>query len=501
MRPLIAVALALLPAICSGPPQQGQTIASVDGAFLADGALRVFQVDPLDSVIVADGFASWGFFDFSDDGKWLAYFRGSSSGRDTIEIVPATGGQPVTVVDATPEAWWSPGPATLAFTRSLSPPGRGELWVVSPGGPPVRITDAFAYDGHCGNSPAFSPDGSRIAYLEDTAGNGELGLVVATPDGARRELVRRPPGYAVRAFLWSPDGTRLAYAVNVPPQLGSIGSDEWWVADAATGSGVSLGKGSAVYWSPDGSRLFHIQNRVEGGSNYDDVHERAGDGTGDRIVATTAEGEKIDWAGWSPTGGSIAFVAGRFIGIPVRDALFTVVPGSPPAALPDVVVGDANRNPLISWSPDAAWLVLVRHDPATGNEALLLESRDGALRLAPAGAASASVRTFGWSSDGRLAYVLSNFPGSSVAPGGRAFAWAPYGSAVEATAQGVNVGDLEWTPHGALVGTGSRHVGGEDYEQPLLAWRAAQGEAVVVAKSVYGFRAARRHPDLFGRCK
>jgi dipeptidyl aminopeptidase/acylaminoacyl peptidase len=492
----VMMMLAACGTACSGGEQLGRKIASVDGAFVADGMLRVFQVDPLDSAAVArDAFAA---YDFSDDGKWLAYVRVSSPGQDTVEIVPATGGQPVSVGDAEPVAWWSPGPARLAFTRSPRQGAPRELWIVSPGEAPVRITAALAdHDSHCGDQHAFSPDGTRIAYLEDTDANGELRLVVATPDGNRRELVRPPAGRSLRALLWSTDGTRLAYVVNLRPQDGQTFPEEWSIVDATTGSIVSLGAGSRPSWSPDGTRLFHFASRLAGAGYVQDLHDRAGDGSDDRILESTPE--DVDWARWSPAGDRIAFVTGLFVfGAPLRDALFTVAPGSSVVSLPETVAGDSSRNPLISWSRHGEWLVLVRFDSATGKQALLLESPDGATRLSAPAAASGAVRTFGWSDDGRLAYVVSSLPGdSSVEPGGRAFAWAPSASPVQATADGVQIGLLEWTPRGALVGTGSRLVGGEEADTSLLSWPAGRGEAVVVAKSAYSFAAARRHPDRF----
>jgi hypothetical protein len=179
MHRSIAAVLASIAAACRGggaPPRS--TVATADGAFLADAALHVFQVDPVDSAVVASGFAAWNWYDFSDDGKWLAWWQEASSAKQTIQIVPATGRLPVSVVDAEyPQAWWAPGAARLAFLRipdlTRNAP---ELWVVAPGEPAVRITSALAPSDTklCGVAQAFSPDATQIAFLEDTAGNGEI---------------------------------------------------------------------------------------------------------------------------------------------------------------------------------------------------------------------------------------------------------------------------------------------------------------------------------------
>src|SRR5690606_37619584 len=57
-------------------------------------------------------------------------------------------------------------------------------------------------------APAWSPDGSTIAYLRQNAGGSDIFLV--QPGGAGPTNLTEDP-HAQRAPSWSPDGTRLAF--------------------------------------------------------------------------------------------------------------------------------------------------------------------------------------------------------------------------------------------------------------------------------------------------
>lgn len=73
------------------------------------------------------------------------------------------------------------------------------------------------------SSPAYSPDGSRLAFLRAAEdGPAELHLIPAG-GGDARPLTDTPLG--VGTFAWSPDGRRIAYAARVPEE-GRYGTDE-----------------------------------------------------------------------------------------------------------------------------------------------------------------------------------------------------------------------------------------------------------------------------------
>ena len=118
--------------------------------------------------------------------------------------------------------------------------------------PPNSQSDLF--------NPAFSPDGTQIAYLDlhgaedlDEAG---LSLRVVNADGTGVRVLRETD-YQVAGVggpAWSPDGSHIVY---------SSGHANMWMI-GADGSGLTrMPDGYSPYWSPDGSRIaFQLSGRL-----------------------------------------------------------------------------------------------------------------------------------------------------------------------------------------------------------------------------------------------
>ena len=98
------------------------------------------------------------------------------------------------------EPAWSPDGARLAYTSDRA--GNADIWIQSLGEPdPIRLTDSPARD----TQPGWSPDGSQVAFRSDRDGGGIY--VVAAAGGAARRVAdhgSRPQ--------WSPDGRLLLIA-------------------------------------------------------------------------------------------------------------------------------------------------------------------------------------------------------------------------------------------------------------------------------------------------
>ncbi|HNV03177.1 MAG TPA: PDZ domain-containing protein [Vicinamibacterales bacterium] len=105
-------------------------------------------------------------------------------------------------------------------------------------------------------APAWSPDGTRIAYFSDAS--GEYELHVAPQDG-KGEVKRFRPGGAgfYSAIRWSPDSRRLAFQDN--------SQSLFWI-DLATGAVKRVGGNRIVSpaqpvsadWSPDSKWLAYV---------------------------------------------------------------------------------------------------------------------------------------------------------------------------------------------------------------------------------------------------
>lgn len=148
-------------------------------------------------------------------------------------------------------------------------------------------------------SPAFSPDGRRIAYIED-AGLGSADLRVI--DIATKRVTRYSDGANLGDPAWSPDGRTIAtttYNTDTPGIL-------LWTAPGVATRMEDLPEGEAYRpsFTPDGERIVYTL-RV---GTRNDVHVVEVDTGAD--VALTSDGRS--WNGVaSPDGGWIGFLRER----------------------------------------------------------------------------------------------------------------------------------------------------------------------------------------------
>src|SRR5207253_2420983 len=120
---------------------------------------------------------------FSPDGKSLCYGR-IENGKATIHTVRVDGTDDRTIVVDGWDPAWSPDGSRIAFAKQTGKAQR--LCLCDPDG--GRMTELRDADNLLGfTMPAWSPDGSRIAYSDAT--NGALELFLINADGSgRRQL-------------------------------------------------------------------------------------------------------------------------------------------------------------------------------------------------------------------------------------------------------------------------------------------------------------------------
>lgn len=206
----------------------------------------------------------------------------SLDGADRVEL---TGG-----VGLAADPAWSPDGARVAFVtnRDQDGTGMGELYVVDADGSNLRrltfdSTPSTNGKGH----PVWSPDGSRIAYLE----NSNQIRIVPVAGGDQRVLATLAG--TVQGLAWSPDGSKLLTT------LGDNEGEKVTVVDAASGATASLASGLEPAWSPDGSRIAFRQWR-EG-----TVAVMSADGTSVRTLTSLPSATPA----WSPDGRTVLFTA------------------------------------------------------------------------------------------------------------------------------------------------------------------------------------------------
>jgi Tol biopolymer transport system component len=188
---------------------------------------------------------------------------------------------------------WSPDGSRIAFAAERD--GNLEIYTMNANGEsPVRLTNVPGADYR----PAWSPDGARIAFVTARDGNAEI--YVMNADGA--SPVRLTSNIARDADpTWSPNGSRIAFSSD------RDGSGGIWVMNA-DGSGLtrltsnSLGD-SQPAWSPDGTRIAFSRKRI----NNSDIFIVNTDGSG--LTQLTKGIDNAADPAWSADGRKIALAA------------------------------------------------------------------------------------------------------------------------------------------------------------------------------------------------
>ncbi len=136
----------------------------------------------------------------------------TSSADGTAVSTPAGDGSPTSEPEGEPNL--SEQPIVYEATAS----GATEVWIVDAGtGVPTQLTTDGARSGH----PAWSPDYERIIYTSDRGGLAKRNLFTMKRDGTDIQRLTTDLASEHWAPKWSPDGTKVAY-IEVTENEGSF---------------------------------------------------------------------------------------------------------------------------------------------------------------------------------------------------------------------------------------------------------------------------------------
>lgn len=251
--------------------------------------------------------------------------------------------------------------------------------------PLTRLT----HDGHFKQRPAWSPDGTRLAFARHE-GDSILLYELTVADGTERRLTERTAPEHDPA--WSPDGRMLAFSqITLSGSQGDVD-----VALLAADGGISIVAGSEgrlshqewPAWSPDGARLAFASTWSEN----QDVYTATLDG-GDRRQLTNHIGIDSHPA-WTPDG-RIVFASDRWGGLEIAAI---AADGSDVARL----TASAGLDDYPAPSPDGRQIAFVSN--RDGDYEIYLMDADGGRQTNVSRSPGIDTHP-AWTPDGRLTFV------------------------------------------------------------------------------------------------
>lgn len=279
----------------------------------SDGSEQVLVIDSGDQASVLLTQITW-----SPDGSHLYYIfeccASLSHGRPaTLQKMNVDGTNRTHLADARNYSW-SPDGSQIVYEKLVKrvlsndePYWTGQMWVMDKDG---RNHSKIRDDG-ASFGPLWSPDGSRIAIeIASRSADDDLykELSVFNSKGRFRRLLdyipyeyTHPNDFRDTGFSWSPNGDQIAY-------LDYQGDDDVLALVGVDGSGkqilTSLGRAATFpVWSPDGTRIAFAPGTS---SPYKDGVQVSGGGLwiinpdGTNLLRLTPEHWYISDIAWSP---------------------------------------------------------------------------------------------------------------------------------------------------------------------------------------------------------
>ncbi len=242
---------------------------------------------------------------YSPDGR-ISFVRGLPNGKTDLYVINPDGTNQQKVTNDLP----------IEGTNTWSPNGKQLLLQASVGGTSTVVRMDIGPDNRSSNAvqltadvkadsafPAWSPDGTQIAFQSKREG-GNFQVFIMDTNGNNKRRLSNGKGYAGQP-AWSPDGKSIAFLAGDKPDAGS--PKELYLIPAegdAPKKITSLGKDlRRPQWSPDGKHIVYLESQ---GDRNSSIYSMNPDGSSPLVLVDQGFNSSPSF---SPKGDKLAYYA------------------------------------------------------------------------------------------------------------------------------------------------------------------------------------------------
>ncbi len=297
--------------------------------------------------------------------------------------------------------------------------GNSEIYMMNADGSnPVNLTQNAGFDF----SAAWSPDGTKVAFVSNRDGNNEI--YVMNADGSNPTNLSQNP-YSDTYPVWSPNGAKIAFqtgrestplVLSVTPKLIPTTHNLEVFVMNADGTGQINVSNSSSYdgypsWSPDGEHIVFETDRdseqgmvllsIVPGDLGREIYRVEADGANPTNLTYSPEDDGFPV--WSPDGSKIVFVS-------ARNGNWDIYTMNPDGSGQTRLTYNSADDYMATWSPDSHWITF--HSARDGNLEIYKMTRDG-LSMMRLTAATSTDWGPSWSPDGQDIVFQSSRDGNA----------------------------------------------------------------------------------------